>query len=241
MMNKYLATTAAVVALGAGFTAAASAADLGTPAPVYTKAPPPVWSWSGFYVGADVGASWSNDNVSPTVADDGTFPRTNTLRDSGWLGGGTVGYNFQTGHYVFGVESDLGYLQAGQSKADALGGTEIDSLASSFYADVTGRLGYAVDNVLFYGKGGWAYYDGKATTTTQLAGFTWANSGAFNGWTAGGGIEYKYTQALSFKVEYQHFDFGSSTATITGAAGVFPYKNDLTADTLKLGVNYRLW
>jgi outer membrane immunogenic protein len=239
-MHKYLAATAAGLALSGSFLAAASAADLGAPAPVYVKAPPPAWSWTGFYIGADVGAAWSNDDVSPTIFDGTTFPRTNTMRNSGWLGGGTVGYNFQTGHYVFGVESDLGYLQAGKSKLDPP--NEIDSLNSAFYADLTGRLGYAVDNVLFYGKGGWAYYGGRGTTTVITGAFTPASSGTFNGWTAGGGIEYKFTPSWSAKVEYQHYDFGSATATLTNTVGtVFPYKNELTADSLKIGVNYRLW
>jgi outer membrane immunogenic protein len=234
-MYRYLAATVAAVALGAGCAATASAADLSAPA--YVKAPP-VWSWTGLYIGADVGAAWSNDDVSPTVFDGGTFPRTNTLRQNGWVGGGTVGYNFQTGHYVYGVESDLGYLGISNQKIDPP--NEIDSIKSGFYADVTARLGYAVDNVLFYAKGGWAYYGGHGTTTVLAGAFTPTSSGTFNGWTAGGGIEYKWTPAWSFKAEYQHFDFGSATATLTGG-GVFPYKNSLTADTLKLGVNYRLW
>jgi outer membrane immunogenic protein len=238
-MNKYLAATIPALALSVVSTATAFAADLGAPAPAYFKAPPPAWSWSGLYIGADIGAAWSNLDVSPTVPDGGTFPRTNTLRQNGWLGGGTVGYNFQTGHFVYGVESDLGYLGIGKGKLDPP--NEVDSINSAFYADVTARLGYAVDNVLFYGKGGWAYFDGKGTTTVLAGPFTPTSSSAFNGWTVGAGIEYKWTPGWSFKVEYQHFDFGSATATLTGGAGVFPYKNDLTADALKLGVNYRLW
>jgi outer membrane immunogenic protein len=241
-MCKYLAAPAATLALTVGFAGAASAADM--PAPEYTKAPPPViWTWTGFYIGADAGGAWSKDVVSPTVADGGSFPRSNTLQTGGMLGGGTLGYNFQTGSFVYGIESDLGYMQLGYGyhQADQGGGTEVDFVNGGFYADVTGRIGYAVDHALIYGKAGWAYFGGTATTTTALPGFTWSNSGAFNGWTAGGGIEYQFTPRWSVKAEYLHFDFGSATATITGAAGVFPYKNSLTTDTVKMGINYRFW
>jgi outer membrane immunogenic protein len=233
-MSKYLMLTA--IALSAGFTAAASAADL--PASAYVKAPPPAWLWTGFYVGADVGGVWSSDAVSPMVPDGGAFPRTNTLHSNSWTAGGTIGYNFQSGPFVFGVEGDLGHMHIGNSKLDPP--NEVDILDSGFYVDVTGRLGYAVNNVLLYAKGGWAYFDGKGTTTVLSGPFTPSSSSAFNGWTIGGGIEYKVTQAWSVKGEYQHFDFGSATANLTGGT-VFPYKNSLTADTLKVGVNYRFW
>jgi outer membrane immunogenic protein len=237
----------AFLGLSIGFSVAAFAADLGvpSPAPVYTKASPPEsWTWTGFYLGADAGGAWGRDVVSPTAPDGGVFPRSNTLSGSGFFGGGTFGYNFQTGPWVFGVESDLGYLGIGKSVPDPQAGiTEVDAINSTFYADVTGRLGYAVDRFLIYGKGGWAVFDGTGQTTTTLSGVDITNTGTFNGWTAGGGVEYKITPAWSVKAEYLHFDFGSGTATIANnpAGTVFGYKNDLTADTVKAGINYRFW
>jgi outer membrane immunogenic protein len=89
-----------------------------------------------------------------------------------------------------------------------------------------------------YAKGGFAFFDGRANTTTGLAGFTGASTGTFIGWTLGGGVEYKIARDWSIKAEYLHFDFGSKNATLTSGAGVFPYNNDLTVDTVKVGINY---
>ncbi len=223
-------------------TVTANAADIYAPSAPggYKDAYVPVAIWSGFYVGADVGGAWAKDAVSPTVVDGGTFPRKNTISSEGVFGGGNIGYNLQRGNVVFGLEGDIGYMDIGKSKADLLGGTEVDSINSGLYGDVTGRLGYAFDRILVYGKGGFAFYDGEAKTTTGIPGFTVGKTGTFTGWTAGAGAEYKINPAWSAKVEYLHFDFGNENATLTGAAGVFPYKNSLTADTVKVGLNYHV-
>jgi outer membrane immunogenic protein len=233
-MRRLLIGTAMTLVMVAG----AAAADL----PIYTKAPPPPPPdfWTGFYIGADAGGAWARDVVSPTIADGGTFPRSNTLTKNGGFYGGDVGYNFKSGPVVFGVEGDVGYMAIGTSASDPRGGTEVDFLNSGLYGDVTGRLGFAFHRALIYAKGGYAFYNGHANTTTGIAGFTGASSGTFSsGWTAGGGIEYKIMPAWSIKAEYLHFDFGSQTATLTGGAGTFGYTNALTVDTVKVGLNFK--
>lgn len=185
---------------------------------------------------------WANDEVSPVIADGGTFPRTNELNATGVFGGGTVGYNYQTGAFVIGIESDFGGMGLSRSRRDFGGGTEIDTINNGFYADVTGRLGYAVNNLLIYAKGGWAYYDGEAHTTTALPGFTTHNTNnGFDGWTLGGGFEYLIAPSWTLKLEYLHFDLGSLNSSITRNSDgfVFPYKNDLTANSIKVGINYK--
>jgi outer membrane immunogenic protein len=200
-------------------------------------APVAAYNWTGFYVGADVGGVWGRDSVSPTIADGGTFPRTNTLSTSGIFGGGTVGYNFQSGSFVYGLEGDLGGMNIKGNSPDLLGGTEIDFINSGLYGDITGRLGYAFDRALVYAKGGFAFFNGRANTTTGLAGYTGASTGTFTGWTIGAGVEYKITPAWSVKGEYMHFDFGSKQATLSNPT-VYGYTNALTADTVKIGLNY---
>jgi outer membrane immunogenic protein len=200
----------------------------------------PIWSWTGFYIGADVGGDWARDTVSPTIADGGTFPRSNRLSPNGAFGGAVAGYNFQSGKIVFGIEGDLGYMSVRKSAADLLGGTEIDFIGGSgLYGDITGRLGLTVDRALFYAKGGYAFINSSAMVTSGIPGFTVGTATNFSGWTLGVGVEYKLTPAWSIKGEYLHFDFGSKNATLTSAAGaVFPYNNALTIDTVKFGVNY---
>ena len=232
-MKKTLIAVAATAIL---FGAPALAADM----PLKAPPAPMAWSWTGFYIGADAGVDWSRDSVSPTVPDGSTFPRSNTLNTSGVLGGATLGYNWQAGTFLYGLEGDLGYMGIGGAKADPLGGTEIDNLQSGWYGDITGRAGITWGNALLYGKGGWAYYSGRGFTTTAIPGFTGANSGAFSGWTAGGGLEYKLSAQWSTKFEYLHYDFGTQSATLTNGVGtVFPYANHLTMDTVKFGVNYQ--
>jgi outer membrane immunogenic protein len=137
------------------------------------------------------------------------------------------------------VEADLGDMSIARNQGDPLAGAEIDIISGGFYGDVTGRLGYAFGQALIYGKGGYAFYYGHGDTTTGIPGFAVGRTGAFTGWSAGGGIEHKITSAWSVKAEYLHFDFGSENATLSGGGGgVFPFKNQLTADTVKLGVNY---
>jgi outer membrane immunogenic protein len=216
----------------------ARAADMSVAPSAAPEAPPPP-GWTGFYLGVNVGGVSGWDNVSPTVADGGTFPRTNRMSLSGIFGGGTLGYNYQFGSFVLGVEGDVGGMNLARGLADPLGGTEIDFINSGFYADATGRLGFlALTNFLVYGKGGYAFYDANAHTSTGLPGFTVGNSGTFNGWTAGGGAEYRFNSAWSIKAEYLYFNFGSERATLTSAAGVFGYTNTLRANTIKFGVNY---
>jgi outer membrane immunogenic protein len=238
-MKKLLLGTAMSLAMIGG----AAAADLPpapAPAPVYVKSPPPSCMWCGFYIGVNGGGVWARDVVSPTIADGGTFPRSNILTKNGGFYGGDIGYNFQSGPVVFGIEGDLGYMAIGTSASDPLGGTEVDFLNSGLYGDVTGRFGFAFDRALIYAKGGYAFYNGQANTTTAIAGFTGASTSAFSsGWTAGGGLEFKIMPAWTIKAEYLHFDFGSKTATLTSGGGtVFGYTNALTADTVKVGVNW---
>jgi outer membrane immunogenic protein len=232
-MKKTLAGIAAIAALIGTPALAADMAVKAAPAP-QAVAP----SWAGFYLGGDIGGVWGRDVVSPTIADGGTFPRSNTLSSSGLFGGGTLGYNFQSGNIVYGLEGDLGAMGISQSKADPGGGTEIDSIKSGLYGDVTGRLGVVVGPSLLYAKGGYAFYDGRANVTTAVAGFTVTNTSVFNGWTVGGGWEYMFAPAWSAKIEYLHFDFGTQNADLTGVPGKVPYSNKLTADTVKVGINY---
>lgn len=240
-MKRSLFAVVAVIVLSA---TRAFAADLWAPPPMPYKAPPPpccapAWGWAGFYLGVDAGAAWATDTVSPLIADGGTFPRSNKLTTSGPLGGATAGFNYQLGSFLLGIEGDIGALAIANSKADPGGGTEVNSINNGWYGDATGRLGFVWGPALLYGKGGWALFNGQASTTTALAGFTATQTGTFSGWTYGGGVEYRLGGPWSAKIEYLHFAFGTKDASLTGTAGVFPYANALTVDTVKFGLNYQ--
>jgi len=227
-MKKILLASVGVVAF---YATPAFAADY----PVKTP-PAAMFSWSGWYVGGDIGGVRAKDDVSPTTPDGGAFPRTNTVNSSGVIGSGILGYNIQSGNAVFGIEGNLGGMGIGISKFDPGTGTEFDHLKSGLYADVTGRLGFAADKMLFYVKGGWAWFDGKAQTTTAIAGFTPVSSSTFSGWVFGGGTEYAFAPAWSVKWEYLHYDLGHETAVLN--PGPIGYRNKLTADAVTIGLNY---
>jgi outer membrane immunogenic protein len=221
---------------------------LAVKAPVY-KAPPPPLTWAGFYLGGSVGGIWGNDKI--TDVDGLNFPvdpagTSYSLKDAGVIGGGVIGYNFQSGTFVYGIEADLGGIGFNKKiwEPNAVNVTS-NHLGSGFYSDVTGRFGVTASNALFYLKGGWAFFDGKANVDNTGGGFGGGvvSTGSFNGWTVGAGIEYLFAPCWSAKVEYQHYDFGTQTANLITPTSPIPnslfrFSNDLTADSLKIGVNY---
>lgn len=117
-------------------------------------------------------------------------------------------------------------------------GTEVDHFHGGLYGDATGRIGYTFNRALIYAKGGFAFVDGNVSTSTGVAGFTLNSASMFTGWTVGGGVEYMVAPNWSMKLEYQHLDFGAKFPNLTAGGAVFPYRNDVTAETVKFGINY---
>jgi outer membrane immunogenic protein len=189
-MRKLLLASAGLCVLSTF--APAMAADLGA-APRYTKAPAApvaVYNWTGFYLGGFGGYASENTSVDPKV--------------KGGFAGGTVGYNWQTSNIVYGLEADGGWADVNAS-ATALGVTvtsRINSLGTA-----RGRLGFAVDQVLFYGTGGYAWIDNKLSGTTL--GVTLSESHFHSGWTVGAGIEAFIAPNWSVKGEYLYRSLGS--------------------------------
>ncbi len=226
-MKKIVLAASALVS-ATTFAVTAHAADM-TPAG---------YDWSGFYAGVNAGAAWNNSDVNQDVKLAGE--RFNQLSDkiegdqTVFTGGGILGYNYQIDQIVLGVEADINYLGFGddhkRSRDFALPGHG-DMTASgklSFEGDwfgtVRGRLGYAADNLLFYGTGGLAYghmsADGKVQITDIETGdyVKWDGSTDSTnfGWTIGAGMEYGIDN-WSLGLEYLFVDLG--TAEWNGSAG----------------------
>lgn len=217
-MKKVLGL-AAVAALMA---TPALAADLSSAAPApYYKAPPPVevCTWCGFYIGANVGGSWGN---ARSTFDAPGFPAffSNTSHPDGVIGGGQVGYNWQTGNLVFGIETD--FQGSGQRASDTLAAiatplgafslTETDK--ETWFGTTRGRIGFApgASNWLLYGTGGVAYgdVDTAFTLATPFGSATVSDTSTRVGWTGGGGLEYMFLPRWSFKAEYLYMDLGTA-------------------------------
>ena len=235
-------TLSSVVAL-----ASANAADIYRPSEGgYKDAPYAGVNWSGFYFGANVGGAWATDQVRDVNIDwcsglgSSIGPCTYNNNATGVFGGGQLGFNVQRGNIVFGPEVDLGYMDLSHT-AWQVAGLSSSTVSPGFYADVTARLGYAVDRTLVYAKGGYAYYGGSVSNWTDDGPNHSGSTSGLNGWTLGGGLEYKINPSLSLKAEYLHFDFGSVTNTVEQGGectGPCPFGNKLSIDTAKIGVNY---
>jgi outer membrane immunogenic protein len=220
------------------------AADLG-PRPVY-KAPalaPAVWNWTGFYVGANVGAAFDRSSIAddPSTSTAWLNNVTYANDETSIIGGLQAGYNWQWDKLVLGVEGDISATSFNRSSAVTRIGSVTDNTYSSqltWLGTIRGRLGWAFDRTLIYGTGGVAFANLKDQLSDPNLPFTAAPSSGRTGWAAGGGIEHAFADHWTAKVEYLHVGFGDRTATDTSGNGyVFKFKDSL--DIGRVGINYK--
>ena len=211
----------------------------------------PTYNWSGFYLGAQAGYAWGNATSHDDPKDWGTDPKFIGPFDfnlSGAVGGAHAGYNFVVGPLIIGPEVDFGYMDlAGSRKTDSSNPTKYQTLNvdGGMYALAGGRVGFAWDRTLFYGKGGWVWYDTDVTQTTTNPGYKTNGSGALNGWAYGGGIEQALGHGWSVKTEWLHFNFDTANGDQTSVSDPpigYVYKNwtESGADTVQVGFSYKL-
>jgi outer membrane immunogenic protein len=235
-MKKVLLVTASLIALGA--TAPAFAADLA--ARPYTKAPPmavaAVYDWSGFYIGANGGWGQSSDRRT-----DAAFVYGDYKANGGTIGG-QVGYRWQAGTWVFGLEAQGNWADFSGSTANlVVPGATVRSKLDAFGL-FTGQVGYAFSNALLYVKGGAAITDRNyqfLDTTGALASQTGFDTRL--GGVVGVGLEYGFAPNWSIGVEYDHLFESRHNATFTTPAGISVAGFSTGGDTdLVLGrLNYR--
>jgi outer membrane immunogenic protein len=233
MSKRHIVKFALVAALfGAG---AAQAADLQR-APVYTKAPPApveVFNWTGFYIGANIGGKWAD--ISHEVTGPATTFTFNRDTTSSFIGGGQIGYNWQTGAWVFGIEGDI---DAQDFHRDRVVGVAIGpfipgdafSVESKWQASLRGRIGYAAwDRSLIYVTGGAAWTNIKGTASLVGLG-TFSNDRTITGGTVGLGYEYAFTRNVSLGVEGRWSFYGDRTFT----APVLGVSDKISLDTAEV-------
>ena len=245
-MNRNLLSGALLATVAAlAMASSASAADLPRKSvPQAYVQPLPIFTWTGFYAGINGGYVF--ETGKSTLTGFGTSGGVKTLGD-GFTVGGTLGYNYQVGSVVFGLEADLAYLDLGKrvtTTSGAFGATL--SQDASYLGTVRGRLGYAFDRFLVYGTGGLAFGDQKASTSVTGLGSQWLGSKSDTrfGWTLGAGVEYALTNNWSVKAEYLYYDLGStnynSTLVAGPGAGVFgTTKAENRGNIVRAGINYR--
>ena len=242
----------------------ALAADLPTrkEAPAFAP-PPPVASWTGFYIGVNGGYGGDEFKYPFSLADPGiplTVDGSAHLNSSGFLGGAQAGYNYQFApSWVGGLEADIDAAaikgQVGLNAAASSGGTTISAGASAgseqnYLGTVRARLGYLVtDRFLVFGTGGLAYGDVKSSVNAAYAVSGGGPTGTFSasktttqtGWTAGGGVEYLLNKNWTFKTEYLYVDLGSANLLNGSLGGVLNYnlKVHTTDNIVRAGLNYK--
>jgi outer membrane immunogenic protein len=198
----------------------------------YKDTPYVVMPWQGLYFGGHGGGAWGAANTHDHFDYYGDPDMYSNAKSTDLIGGVQAGYNVQQGHLVFGVEGDIGYLGLSASGADkycrhANCSWDIHNIDGKYdtsgglYGDLTGRIGYATNRVLFYGKGGVAFlnadlkthYNGTSVTSAAtpdgISPFDFDHSETLMGWTIGAGAEVALSPSWSVKAEYQHFDFGT--------------------------------
>jgi outer membrane immunogenic protein len=223
----------------------ATAAFLATPA-LAGPPPPPMFNWSGFYVGAEGGAVRGNTKIEGFFG--GGPIVTPTLHDSGGIFGGTAGYNWQSGLFVFGIEGDASWTNINPQGHDDLvfptctaGGIGTCGAKLDFLGTVRGRAGIVVaNNFLVYATGGGAFGDIKAMITNPGSG-TSSGSNTNSGSVWGGGLEAMLWQNWSAKIEYLHVDLGNGKIFSYGGGGDTAHFKDWNANIVRFGLNYKFF
>jgi len=206
VMSKFVLRALALIA--AGWTMSAKAADLNYGRAYTSNQRYDPYSWAGPYLGGNLGYAWGS------VAN-------NPAKPSGIAGGVQAGYNWQQrgSPWVFGVEGDIQATGAEETFAPW-------KFSNPWFGTVRGRVGYAFDNVMFFGTGGLAFGELRATT------FGLSESHTNAGWTLGAGAEMGFAANWSAKIEYLYVDLNNSNFVITGASNGYRF------GLIRAGVNY---
>jgi outer membrane immunogenic protein len=240
-MKKVLLITIGVMAVG--IAAPASAADLA--AKPYVKAPPPVaaiYDWTGFYIGIN-GGGGSTHNCFDLVSDVfGDLPGAEGCNNAtGGTAGGQIGYRWQTGGgWVWGIEGQGNWADFSSSRQSLLFPTTTLNYKVDSFGLITGQVGYAWNNVLFYVKGGAAVTGNKLEFFDPTVPFDATANATRWGGAVGAGVEFGFAQNWSIGVEYDHLFMGSRDITLTGANGFF--QDEHVSQDVDMGLirlNYR--
>jgi outer membrane immunogenic protein len=259
-MKRKLTLAATVSATALAIGAQARAADL--PAPTLTATAPPIYSWTGVYVGVNGGwadgiSTWTNNcpgcqslntPPSPPPSPPGLPGGTSGgFSVSGYIAGGTLGANYQIGPWVYGVEGDFDWTHLTGNSGPTCGSLFIAQpnegceTESDWLATLRGRVGYAFpglvgDNVLIYGTAGGAF----ARIKTGLIPPSTFDTSTVAGWSVGAGVEVAFAQNWTAKVEYLFVDLPNVTCTTTTNCGFLAGSTvTLNENMVRVGVNYK--
>jgi outer membrane immunogenic protein len=210
--------------------------------------PPPSCDWTGFYIGINAGGQFGHSEDKDL---DGYWytDRPWGYSESGFIGGGQAGYNFQLNKIVFGPEFDLGYMDLRghgmEPQTNYQGGPNYGGSSSDFYTTLRGRVGVSLDWYgcwLLYGTGGAIGVNYLTKDYDPNENFYGSNKSFHWGYTVGGGVERQINRRWSVKVEYLYFNLGTQGFTgssPTYAPGTdFHFHGDTAGHIVRAGLNF---
>jgi len=208
-------------------------------APAYVPVITPQYNWGGIYVGINGGYGFGNSDEYWTSL--GFASDTGSFSIKGPLVGGTLGANFQSGAFVFGIEGDGDWTNIKGSTSSTIAICPVCQTSNSWLATLRGRAGVAWDRVLLYATAGGAGGNINASIPA-IPGFAAGSSSSTEfGWTAGAGLEFAITDNITAKVEYLYVDLQngslSCTMAVCGAVGSLPISFD--ANLVRAGLNLK--
>ena len=226
-------------------------------APAYSadlrmKAPPPVvaapiFTWTGFYLGANIGAGW----ISREVTDSFFGAEWTNSSDARFIGGGQIGYNWQFNNFVLGIEGDIdGIVNKSRSRTVTVPAgtfTLNGQNDGNYVATIAARFGFAFDRALLYGKAGYGWVGGTGNllivNNATGASVSLGGDGTRSGWMLGGGLEYAITHNWTVKGEFDYIDTGRNRSVVVPAGSPFLVGDTFTSSgrnvsLVKFGVNY---
>jgi outer membrane immunogenic protein len=232
-----------------------AAAVASASAPGATRAPVPKrdfgYDWTGFNLGPQIGGAWTATELidfTGTLAPPNLPGSVFRVDADGFIAGGQLGFNYQAGAWVLGIEAQGAWADVTGSIRPANFPPPFDMsirLSSNidWLATVTGRVGLALGNSLPYVKGGWALagesYSGDVTVLGASIPVT-PSDRMRSGWVIGAGVEWAIAGQWTARLEYSFMDFGTETRSITAAgAPPTPFDVDLEVHSFTFGVNYR--
>jgi outer membrane immunogenic protein len=256
MMRRFSLTLLATTAIGVLACQGASAADILRKAPPPAPPPAPVFSWTGCHVGAHVGWGWGKANVDESqnssgghLNTDGT-PGSGGITTSGAVFGGQLGCDYQFwGQWVIGAEgmfagTDINGTANDPAEDSPFGNLHTIKVKQDWIGSVTGRLGYAWNQTLWYVRGGGAWTHNRWDLSNADNAFFYGNTVQtqnLSGWTIGAGLEWALTPNWTAFVEYDYYRFdGKDLINQTTFDDTYHvHTSRQTVNVVKVGVNYR--
>ncbi len=233
-MKKFLIAGIAAVAFCG---APALAADMPTKGPVYKAEP--MFNWTGFYIGGNVGYGWGGS----AEKDPATGVGVAAIHAKGPAAGGQFGLNYQMGHVVVGVQGDVDWININGTDHACSNGALTCHGHNVWFDTLVGRVGYAVDRVLYYTKGGaaWLHEEFQQTANVGvLCVVPCKGSATYTGWIVGAGVEYAFAPNWSVAVDYGYAHFPKVQITSSNSVGDVNVVDIVHhANIVKFSLNYK--